>query len=169
MIEIAKKVNYANRGKGLEDLIDRTNEMYTYLGLADVKKVPTPMKITKRSGGMITGFVMNGEWVDYVGITHGYVILFDAKETSLKNLPLSNIHLHQYELLSKWHMYGARAFLVVKFVKENRYFYLPYCELEKFWNRMLKGGRKSIALSEFEEVATEIKLESGFLDYLGIL
>lgn len=161
-----KSSSHANRGMGLESKIDKVNEQYKYYGIADVRKIPTPIKITKHRGGMITGFTMKGEWVDYVGVTFGTIIVFDAKETSLKNLPLANIHDHQYELLESWYQYGADSFLVVYFKEENKYFKLPFVELEKAWNRMLNGGRKSIPLKEFYEYAEEIPMVKGYLDYL---
>lgn len=161
-----KKTSHANRGMGLESLIDKTNEQYHYYGIADVRKVPTPIKITKHRGGMITGFTMKGEWVDYVGITFGGIIVFDAKETSLKNLPLANVHEHQYEILESWYQYGADSFLIVYFKETNEYFKLPFVQLEKAWDRMLDGGRKSIPLSEFHEHAIKIEKKKGYLDYL---
>ena len=60
------------------------------------------------------------------------------------------------------------AFLLVKFTVLDRYFIVPYEYFEKKWERMIAGGRKSITLSEMEEISIEIK--AGFnprLDYLA--
>lgn len=160
------KTSYANRGKKLEDLIDKTNKLYKKVGIADVRKVPTPIKITRHNKGMITGFPMNGEWVDYVGISTGRILVFDAKQTALKNLPLANIHDHQYELLESWYQYGADSFLIVHFTEENLYFYLPFEVLKWAYDRKNEGGRKSIALDEFHEYAVRLYIEEGILDYL---
>ena len=157
---------YANRGKKLEDLIDKTNITYKKLGIADIRKVPTPIKITSYKFGKITGFPTIGQWVDYVGVSYNSIIVFDAKQTTGKSLPLSNIHSHQFELLESWYHYGANSFLVVNFTDENKYFYLPFEVLSWAYDRMISGGRKSIALSEFEEKAIELEVIDGILDYL---
>lgn len=160
------KKSYANRGKKLEDLIDKTNNTYKKLGIADVRKVPTPIKIISNKAGRVTGFTQNGEWVDYVGISGGYTLVFDAKQTQQKSFPLVNLHNHQYELLESWHEHGAKSFLIVHFTTEDLYYYLPFEELKWAYNRMNEGGRKSIALKEFQERGIEIKKESKILDYL---
>ena len=160
------KKSHANRGKKLEDLIDKTNNTYKKLGIADVRKIPTPIKIISNKAGRVSGFTQVGTWVDYVGVSGGYVLVFDAKQTALKNLPLANIHNHQYELLESWYEHGAKSFLIVHFTEEDKYFYLPFESLKWAYDRMNNGGRKSIALEEFHEHAVEINKESGILDYL---
>lgn len=162
-----KSTSHANRGKELEDIIDATNERYKKLGIADVRKVPTPIKITRYRAGSVTGYPYKGEWVDYVGTSRDRILVFDAKQTKGKSLPLANIHEHQIELLESWHGYGAKSFLIVAFTEEKRYFYLPYESLKWAYDRMNnEDGRKSIALKEFEEHGIELELEDGILDYL---
>ena len=41
------KSKYANRGKSLEMLIDKTNEFYRAENKADVRKIPTPFKVLR--------------------------------------------------------------------------------------------------------------------------
>ena len=161
------KKSYANRGKSLEDLIDKTNNTYKKLGIADVRKVPTPFKVLGRAGTLSKGFFQSGEWVDYVGISGGYTLVFDAKQTQQKSFPLANLHEHQYELLESWYEHGAKSFLIVHFATEDLYYYLPFEELKWAYDRMNEGGRKSIALKEFQERGIEIKKESKILDYLS--
>ena len=58
-------------------------------------------------------------------------------------------------------------FLIVKFSSLDRYFIVPYDIVERKWDRMKAGGRKSITLTEFEK--TSVEIEPGFmprLDYL---
>lgn len=160
--------SYANRGMKLENLIDKTNEKYKKLGIADVRKVPTPIKIISYNKGRISGFPMSGNFVDYVGMTYDKFLVFDAKETSSDtSYSLSNIHEHQYELLESWYNYGAISFLIINFTGKGLYFYLPFESIKWAWDRMLNGGRKSISLNEFYEHATEVYKVNGILDYLN--
>lgn len=159
----------ANLGKQLERLIDMTNNQYRNKGIADVKKIPTPVQITRNNRGTVTGKLLRGEWVDYVGIYNRRAIIFDVKETSSDTaFPLSNIINHQYELLRSWHEKGAAAFLLIQFTKKHEEIYvLQFSDLEKWWEQSLKGGRKSIPHKYFSESCERVKSGNGFvLDYL---
>lgn len=159
----------ANLGKQLERLLDMTNNQYRNEGVADIRKVPTPVSIKGNNKGVITGHVTKGEWVDYVGIYDGRAIVFDAKETSsATSFPLVNISDHQYELLQSWHQKGAAAFLIVQFTKKFEEIYiLQFADLEEWWKRAQEGGRKSIPHKFFVENCRLVKSEGGFvLDYL---
>lgn len=159
----------ANRGKQLENLIDMTNNQYRNSGFADIRKVPTPVRIKSNNKGVITGNVTKGEWVDYVGVYAGRSIVFDAKETSLAtSFPLKNISDHQYDLLQSWHQKGAVAFLIVQFTKKFEEFYiLQFYDLEEWWEKAQEGGRKSIPHQFFVDHCRPIKSGGGYvLDYL---
>ncbi|WP_342512280.1 Holliday junction resolvase RecU [Sporosarcina sp. FSL K6-1522] len=162
--------SHANRGAVLERLIDMTNKQYRNKGVADVRKVPTPVQITGNNRGRVTGYTMKGEWVDYVGIRNGMgrAIAFDAKETSNKtSFPLDNISEHQYEMLKSWHQKGAQAFLLVSFTKLDEIYLLPFKLLETYWEDAKKGGRKSIPHPFFFMNCDLVKSEKGYvLHYL---
>lgn len=160
--------SHANRGAVLESLVDMVNKQYRNKGVADVRKVPTPVQITGNNRGRISGFVTKGEWVDYVGICHGQPIAFDAKETSSRtSFPLDNISSHQYELLKSWHQKGAWAFLLVRFAKHEEVYLLPFKMLETYWEGAEKGERKSIPYGEFVLNCDLVKSEKGYvLHYL---
>ncbi|MCL1694760.1 MULTISPECIES: Holliday junction resolvase RecU [unclassified Lysinibacillus] len=81
-----KNRSYANRGVTFERIIDMVNTKYRNTGVADIRKVPTPVQITK---------------------SKGRAIAFDAKETSGTSFPLQNLSHHQYRLLESWHKKGA--------------------------------------------------------------
>lgn len=160
-------VSYANRGKLLENIIDQTNKQYMIDGVADVRKVPTPVKIISNKNGRVSGHVEKPTWVDYSGIFNGRAIIFDAKQTAQKSLPLANIHRQQYELLKSWHEKGARSFLVVNFSEYDKYYYLDFEVLRWAFERAESGGKKSISLKEFEDCALELKEEGHYkLNYL---
>ncbi|GKV55994.1 Holliday junction resolvase RecU [Sporosarcina sp. NCCP-2222] len=160
--------SHANRGAQLENLVDITNQQYRNKGVADIRKIPTPVKIIGQQGNMITGHTQKGEWVDYVGIHDSRTIVFDAKETSIRtNFPLSNISEHQYELLKSWHQKGAHAFLLVSFTTLDEVFLLPFGRLQEAWEHAKKGGRKSIPYDDFKLYCDQVKSDKGYvLHYL---
>lgn len=159
---MTKNKSYANRGKELESLIDESNAKYKQLGIADVRKIPTPTKIIKHMGSKFIGHTEKGEWVDYVGVCFNRPIIFDAKQTATKSFPIANIQDHQLEVLESWHELGAKAFLVVMFTELDKHYRLNFELLRIYVNRSKDGGRKSIGIKEFEEFALELKKEDGF-------
>lgn len=163
--------SHANRGAVLERLIDMTNKQYQNKGVADIRKVPTPVKIMKQHGKTITGYTQKGEWVDYSGVYDSRAIIFDAKETSNRtSFPLNNISSHQYELLKSWHHKGARSFLLVSFTKLDEIYLLCFPLLEMYWEDAQRGGRKSIPHHSFLMQCELVKSNRGYvLDYLGVL
>lgn len=159
---------HANRGAVLERLVDMTNTQYRNKGIADIRKIPTPVQIQSNVGGKVSGYTMKPEWVDYSGVHDGRAIVFDAKETANRtSFPLNNISEHQYQLLKSWHQKGARSFLLVLFSKLDEVYVLPFGVLETYWEDAQKGGRKSIPHSAFVEQCALVKSEKGYvLHYL---
>ena len=160
--------SHANRGAVLEKLVDMANQQYRNKGVADIRKIPTPVQILKHHGRTVTGYTQKGEWVDYVGVHDGRTIVFDAKETSSKtSFPLDNISGHQYELLKSWHLKGAHSFLLVSFTKLDEVYLLPMKLLQLYWEDARKGGRKSIPHETFVIECELVKSEKGYvLHYL---
>lgn len=163
--------SHANRGAVLEQIIDMTNNQYRNKGVADIRKIPTPVQITSNNRGRVTGFTQKGEWVDYSGVYDGRAIIFDAKQTNERtSFPLKNISSHQYELLKSWHQKGARSFLLVSFSKLDEVYLLPFKVLEMHWEDALEGGRKSIPIGAFQSMCEPVKSRRGYvLDYLGVM
>lgn len=160
---------HANRGAVLEKLIDMTNKQYRNKGIADIRKIPTPVQIKSNNRGRVTGYTTKGEWVDYVGIHNGKTIVFDAKETSIRtSFPLDNISDHQYTLLKSWYEKGAHSFLIVSFKKHDEVYLLPFKMLETYWEGAKNGGRKSIPYGEFVVGCERIESDKGYaLHYLS--
>lgn len=166
--------SHANHGKKLEMLIGMTNTRYSNGGVADVRRVPTPVDIVKVTGREVKGRLGVAEWVDYDGVYKCYPIIFDAKESTLKNLPLKNISQHQYELLKARHHHGAIAFLVVCFwlpgVNEPEIYILRYEQLYDAWEKQSQGGAKSIPINYFREHCVKVKSHNGIsVGYLAAL
>lgn len=164
-------VYHGNRGKKLEILIDMTNTLLRNKKVADVRKIPTPIKISKVTGNRVIGHLDTTKWVDYSGVYRGKALIFDAKETTTKNFPLSNLKEHQYELLKSWNMCGAYAFLIVAFwhgANEPEAYVLPFPILAEAWKKMSKGGRKSIPIKDFQEKCIRVKSGNGYpIDYIS--
>ena len=175
-----QKVNnhsYSNRGKTLEDDLNESNEYYLSRNIAVIHKKPVPIQIVNvnypsRSAAVITeAYFRTPSTTDFNGVWNGQYIDFEAKETKSKtSFPLQNIHEHQVEHMKSVMKQGGITFLIVGFSSLDRYFVVPYDIIEAKWDRMKEGGRKSIAIAEFESETFEIEL--GYmptLDYLKVI
>jgi recombination protein U len=161
-------MGYANRGKALQMLIDKTNQIYKLKGWAVVDEIPIPITITEDNGRYIKGFKKNKSTVDYVGIAHGKGIAFDAKSTrETTRFPLANVHEHQVEYLIRYKDQGGQAFFLIEFEKHREFYYVPISFFTPYWESAKKGGRKSIPYQEIKMNCNQICPGRGVaLDYL---
>lgn len=166
-----EKISYANRGMGLENLLNETNNYYIEKGIALIYKKPTPIGISKVSyvnGKQIIkeGFFQSPSTLDYNGVYKGYYIDFDAKETTSKtSFPLTNIHPHQLTHIRRVINHQGITFLIIKMCAT--YFLFPGWDLIDFVDN---NTRKSIPLEYIKEKSYVIK--EGFippLDYIKAL
>ena len=142
------------RGSTLEDLINRTNEIYLEKGLALIQKVPTPItpiKIDKENRHITLAYFEQKSTVDYIGVVQGIPVCFDAKECAVDTFALQNIHPHQVEFMNNFEKQGGIAFLILFFSARNELFYLPFSHMLAFWNRAQEGGRKSFRYTELDQ------------------
>lgn len=160
------------RGSSLEDLINRSNEKYQETNLALIQKIPTPItpiKIDKEHHHITLAYFEQKSTVDYIGAVQGYPVCFDAKECHTDTFPLQNIHPHQVEFMKQFEKQRGIAFLILYYSHKDFFYYMTYRQLEKFWERMEKGGRKSFRFDELEE-GYEIQSKNGvFVHYLELL
>ena len=122
------------RGSTLEDMINRSNEIYREKNLALIQKIPTPITpitIDKESRHITLAYFDQKSTVDYIGAIQGIPVCFDAKECAAKTFPLQNVHLHQMMF--------------------------PFRRMYQFWKRMENGGRKSFT---YEEIDPEFRVLS---------
>ena len=172
-----QKTKYSNRGMELEEDINFANKYYLNNDIAVIHKKPIPIQIVEvnypsRSSAMITkAFYKTPSTTDYNGLWNGKYIDFGAKETnSATSFSLNNIHDHQIEHMQKILNHGGITFIIVRFKKIDRTFILPFKNFIFFYDRANSGGRKSIKLSEFEEIAFELSFNYKIrLDYLNII
>ncbi|MBS6395603.1 MAG: Holliday junction resolvase RecU [Clostridiales bacterium] len=141
------------RGSTLEDMINRTNEQYREKNLALIQKVPTPItpiKMDKEHHQITLAYFEQKSTVDYIGAVQGIPVCFDAKECVTSTFPLHNVHDHQVQFMEDFERQGGRAFLIIYYISEQRFYYLHIRQLLKFWNRAKEGGRKSFRLEELD-------------------
>lgn len=175
---IIKKNNnpltYSNRGMGLEEDINTTNEYYRTMDKAIIYKKPTPITIVKvdypsRLEAVIKeAYFRTPSTTDYNGIYKGKYIDFEAKETkSTTSFPLSNIHPHQIKHLENIVKHGGIGFIIVRFTKLNNTFLLLEDDLIDYINSTSKS---SIPYKYFQDKGYLIKEKyEPRLDYLEVL
>ena len=166
------KIYYGKRGMALEEMIEYPNVIYNNKGLALINKVPTDWTVhyDKKRKKVIHAYPNQKGIVDFIGVSNGKSIAFDAKSTNIKtNFPLNNIKQHQIDYLRNHHKHGGISFFLIAFNKRNEYFFLSINQAYKWWKNMLQGGRKSIPYDWFVFNCESIKSGNGVpLDYLKV-
>lgn len=139
------------RGSTLEEFLNRTNEKYLEQGLALIQKIPTPItpvKIDKEHRHITLAYFDQRSTVDYIGAVQGIPVCFDAKECHTDTFPLQNLHEHQVEFMRAFEKQDGIAFLIIYYSARNELYYMPFKEIDMFWNRAKEGGRKSVRYEE---------------------
>ena len=139
------------RGSTLEEVLNRTNEKYLEQGLALIQKIPTPItpvKIDKEHRHITLAYFDQRSTVDYIGAVQGIPVCFDAKECHVDTFPLQNLHEHQVEFMREFEKQDGIAFLIIYYSARNELYYMPFVEIDMFWNRAKEGGRKSVRYEE---------------------
>ena len=158
------------RGSFLEDLINKSNELYLEKGLALIQKIPTPItpiKIDKEHHQITLAYFEKKSTVDYIGAVHGIPVCFDAKECHQNVFHLQNIHEHQVDFMTNMEHQGGIAFLLIYFSVTDEIYYMTYQEMMRFWQRMEQGGRKSFRKSELcSDFYLEQNVGGIFIPYL---
>lgn len=161
------------RGSALEDLVNRTNEVYAANALALIQKVPTPItpiNIDKKTRHITLAYFDQKSTVDYIGAVQGIPVCFDAKECHTDTFPLQNIHTHQVEFMRQFEQQQGIAFFLIHYTRRDIFYYLPFRDLLVFWGRMEQGGRKSFRIEELkEEYFFSMGRGGAFVPYLQAL
>ena len=142
------------RGSTLEDFINLSNEKYLSSGLAVIQKIPTPIKpikIDKDSRHITLAYFDQKSTVDYIGVVQGIPVCFDAKETAVDTFPLTNIHPHQITFMENFEKQNGISFIILYFSARDEFYYIPFCDIMKFWLRGENGGRKSFTYDEIDK------------------
>lgn len=142
------------RGSLLEEMINLTNEKYRDNGLALIQKVPTPITpitIDKETRHITLAYFDQKSTVDYIGAVQGIPVCFDAKECAVDSFTLQNIHPHQVQFMRDFDKQDGIAFFLIYYTSRDIMYYMSIRELNTFWDRMEKGGRKSFHFNELNE------------------
>lgn len=142
------------RGSTLEDFINLSNDKYLSSGLAVIQKIPTPIKpikIDKDSRHITLAYFDQKSTVDYIGVVQGIPVCFDAKETAVDTFPLTNIHPHQITFMENFEKQHGISFIILYFSARDEFYYIPFCDIMKFWLRGENGGRKSFTYDEIDK------------------
>lgn len=114
-------------GQTFEDIISRSCEFYSDLGIAEIEKTPEPMKPIKRleRGHFLAVFTKRAQ-PDYKGTAeNGRSIVFEAKHTDTDRMSRDVISPEQEKRLNKHEKLGAECFVLVSF-GFVRFFKVPW-------------------------------------------
>ncbi|MCR5215796.1 MAG: Holliday junction resolvase RecU [Lachnospiraceae bacterium] len=142
------------RGSTLEELINQSNEKYRANHLGLIQKIPTPIKpieMDKGTGHITLAYFDQKSTVDYIGVVQGIPVCFDAKECGVDTFPLQNIHPHQIEFMRDFEAQDGIAFIILFYTARNEFYYIPFREILRYWNRKEEGGRKSFTYEELDK------------------
>ncbi len=157
------------RGSMLEESLNITNDRYRKENLALVQKIPTPItpiEFDKSNHHITLAYFEQKSTVDYIGTVQGVPVCFDAKECASDTFPLQNIHEHQLQFMEEFEQQQGIAFLIIHFSKRGEFYYVPLRDVQRFWERARRGGRKSFQREELDP-AYEIRVDGGiFIHYL---
>lgn len=160
-----KSIAHANRGMGLETLIEYANAQYAAKGIALIQKVATPWKVVRKGKQIVSAFPEKKSTVDFIGVYKGKAVAFDVKQTENKTrFPYANIEDHQLDYMQKWEANGGLSFFLIEFKAHQKIFYVP----ASYFIGM-KGAGGSMPYSAFTTFrnVSEVKQGDGIvLDYL---
>lgn len=159
------------RGSALEELINWTNEDYRRKGLALIQKIPvpiTPINIDQKNRHITLAYFDQKSTVDYIGAVQGIPVCFDAKECKTSTFPLANIHEHQVEFMGEFEKQNGIAFLLISYTELDKYYYMTYDEMLRFWIRGKEGGRKSFRMEELNP-SYFFDAQGQFIPYLNMI
>lgn len=168
------KNTYSNRGMGLEEDINLSNEYYLEHDIAVIYKKPTPISVTKveylsnKTALIKEAFYKSPSTTDYNGIYKGKYIDFEAKETNSKtSFPLSNIHPHQIKHIERIIKHKGYSFLIIRFNLLNETYLLNG---KDFIEYISSSSRKSIEYKYIKEKGYLLKEKyTPRIDYISVV
>jgi recombination protein U len=164
--------NKSNLGKAFESMLERSHEVYAKQKIASMQKNPAEWKYTgpmayykmanhpkdlvarTNTGRFLTRVKST---IDFSGVAGGRYVMFDAKQVSRLNFPLSDLPEHQLSTLCFAEQCGAISGLMIHFSTYKRTFFVPARYVEKVRNEITElGGKKSISLTDCEQNGIEV-------------
>lgn len=160
------------RGSTLEDLLNHTIARYREASLALIQKIPTPItpvNIDAETRHITLAYFDQKSTIDYIGVVQGVPVCFDAKEIHVDTFTLQNVHEHQMTFMEDFEKQQGVAFFILYYAHRNEFYYMPYRDMKKFWDRAKNGGRKSFTYDELDKtrlIDTVSSLNVHFLPHL---
>lgn len=159
--------SHANRGMGLETLIEYANAQYAKKGIALIQKISTPWKVIRKGKQIVSAFPEKKSTVDFIGTYKGKPIAFDAKQTALKTrFPYANVEKHQIDFMRQWEESGGKAFLLINFTAHDKTFFLPFAYIAAADSSGANGSIPYKAFHQWRNVHEVIQRDGIALDYL---
>lgn len=156
----------------MEDLLNHTIARYREASLALIQKVPTPItpvNIDAETRHITLAYFDQKSTIDYIGVVQGVPVCFDAKEIHVDTFTLQNVHEHQMAFMEDFEKQQGVAFFILYYAHKNEFYYMPYRDMKKFWDRAKSGGRKSFTYDELDKtrlIDTVSSLNVHFLPHL---
>jgi penicillin-binding protein-related factor A (putative recombinase) len=123
-----RPVSHANRGRGLESVLDLAHDLYWKRERVLVRHYGIAGRYFPGSAGKprFAAFPKDQQPVDYHGCDRGRLMVFDAKEdrSGSRRWSLDKRYAHQYERLRAWAGCGALAWFAVEAVTREALFLL---------------------------------------------
>lgn len=162
-------VNYKNRGKRFETMLDNTIRTYALQKRAHFRKTFPEVKLLLGPKGQVRKYWFERSGgLDYIVLYAKRFISFDAKSTQSKtSFPLANVEVHQFDELRRVQDYGGISFLLIHFETLNETYYLSANDALDWANQT---ERKSIPYEWFKNHTKRVlQGRHVLLDYLAII
>ncbi len=160
------------RGSVLEEMINRTNEIYCENEIALIQKIPTPItpiELNPKNKQITLAYFDKKSTVDYIGAVQGIPVCFDAKECASDTFTLANIHIHQIDFMTRFEKQNGIAFFLIHFTGRDLFYYMRISELLKYKCRADNGGRKSFRLDELSDEFFIDGINGNIIPYLNYI
>ena len=136
----------ANRGAGLESLLEYRHHLYRAAGVADIRKLPTDWHVVAKAGQgrAWLAFPARKSSVDYLGFLMdgtGRHVAVEAKETRERRWPLAHLPGHQRAYLAAVCRAGGIAGVVIWWTALSELWAVPWSGVE----RLIRSGKASLA------------------------
>lgn len=169
--ELVKNRKKANLGKELEGYIETTNAGYNLRNKAIVFRQNPEVTVIRKGKEIVSAFHKEKAGLDFIGLSSGRSFTFDTKETqSATSFPLENIEDHQFKTMQQYTEQGGLAFLLIRFVKHQKIYFVPLDKLLPWWSGYKGDGRKSIPFDWINENCEIVGPGGGLaIDYLPLI
>ena len=133
----------ANRGMGLESMLNSYHYTLRSCGVACMFKTQIPVRVVDGQAHR----VKSEHLPDYIGVRRGVAVAFDAKVTALTRWPFSSLlgrnrDPKQAEALDAWNGSEGHAFLYIRFPGRRDYL-VRWADLSPVWWAWFDGRERA--------------------------